>query len=224
MNKTKIPWADYTINPVKGLCPMACSYCYARAMYKRFKWNPEIRFEPETLLDLETVPQGSRVFIGSTIELFHDVMRPDWLDFIFWACEKRADITCIFLTKQPQNLPTWSPFPSNCWILVSATDHLQYITGLKYLRQIEATVRGFSFEPLLHKIDTSYDTLDWVIIGSQTQPTKHPPRENVNLILESCQDSLTPVFVKEPMASYYAIFREELPDELSHRVSIPTTR
>lgn len=30
MQKTKIPWADYTINPVKGLCPMACSYCYAR--------------------------------------------------------------------------------------------------------------------------------------------------------------------------------------------------
>ena len=44
MNLTKIEWCDYTINPVKGLCPMACSYCYARRMYKRFKWNPEIRF------------------------------------------------------------------------------------------------------------------------------------------------------------------------------------
>ena len=45
MNKTKIEWTDYTINPVKGLCPMACSYCYARAMYKRFRWNPEIRYD-----------------------------------------------------------------------------------------------------------------------------------------------------------------------------------
>ncbi len=37
MNHTKIEWCDYTINPVKGLCPMACKdnqdkeYCYARA-------------------------------------------------------------------------------------------------------------------------------------------------------------------------------------------------
>ncbi len=45
MNKTKIPWCDYTINPVKGLCPMACEYCYARKMYKRFKWNPVIRYD-----------------------------------------------------------------------------------------------------------------------------------------------------------------------------------
>lgn len=28
MNKTKIEWADYTINPVKGLCPMACPVCF----------------------------------------------------------------------------------------------------------------------------------------------------------------------------------------------------
>ena len=47
MNKTKRPWTDYTLNPVKGLCPMACPYCYARAMYKRFKWNPKIRITDE---------------------------------------------------------------------------------------------------------------------------------------------------------------------------------
>lgn len=48
MNKTKIPWCDYTINPVKGICPMHCKdnlgkeYCYAarpNGLYKRFKWN-----------------------------------------------------------------------------------------------------------------------------------------------------------------------------------------
>ncbi len=51
MNKTKIEWCDYTINPVKGLCPMVCSYCYARRMYQRFKRNPEVRFEPEVFID-----------------------------------------------------------------------------------------------------------------------------------------------------------------------------
>jgi DNA repair photolyase len=45
MTQTMIEWADYTLNPIKGLCKYACSYCYARKMYKRFKWNEEIRFD-----------------------------------------------------------------------------------------------------------------------------------------------------------------------------------
>lgn len=28
MNKTKIEWTDITLNPIKGYCPMNCSYCY----------------------------------------------------------------------------------------------------------------------------------------------------------------------------------------------------
>ena len=53
MSKSRIEWLrdpitgkqGFSINPVKGLCPVACKdndgkeYCYARRMYKRFKWN-----------------------------------------------------------------------------------------------------------------------------------------------------------------------------------------
>jgi protein gp37 len=94
---------------------------------------------------------------------------------------------------------------------VSATDHHQYLTGLRYLREVTAPIRGFSFEPLLRKIDTSYDTLDWVILGSQTQPIKHPSLENVQGILENCRQFNTPVFIKEPLASYIGIQRQEFP-------------
>ena len=51
MQKTKIEWTDYTWNPIKGLCPVDCklpdgrSYCYAKRIYQRFKWNPKIGFE-----------------------------------------------------------------------------------------------------------------------------------------------------------------------------------
>ena len=37
MNKSKIEWCDYTINPAIG-CKHGCSYCYAERMNKRFKW------------------------------------------------------------------------------------------------------------------------------------------------------------------------------------------
>ena len=70
MQKSKIEWTDYTSNPLKGLCPVACPYCYARGMYHRFKWNPDIWFEPRELETWKRIPAGSKVFVGSTIELF----------------------------------------------------------------------------------------------------------------------------------------------------------
>jgi protein gp37 len=218
VTKTKIPWADYTINAIKGLCPMDCKdnlgkpYCYARKMYKRFKWNPEIRFDWSVANDLGKMKDGSKIFWGSTMELFGDWIQPEWMRLIFEATKRHSDLTHIFLTKQPQNLIKYSPFPKNCWVLVSATDQQQYLTGLKYLRGIEATIKGFSFEPLLHKINTSYDTLDWAIIGCRTQPTRYPPLEHVNQIIEDADYLKTPVFIKEPLASYMNIKRQEFPE------------
>ena len=223
MARSKIEWLKnpdgsqgYSINPVKGLCPMDCKdlegkpYCYARKLYRRFKWNPEIRFDETVLTQaLYKTKVGDKIFVGSTMELFGDWIKFDWLLRIIEYTMMYPSRTFIFLTKQPQNLPI--KFPPNCWVLVSATDQHQYLTGLCYLRQIEATVRGFSFEPLLHKINTSYDTLDWNILGSQTQPVKHPPLEWVNLILQYAREFETPVFVKSPMAEYFGINRKEFP-------------
>ena len=56
MKKTDIEWCDYSINPVKGLCPVGCEYCFARRLYKRFKWNPEIRLDSEVLMPMTRLP------------------------------------------------------------------------------------------------------------------------------------------------------------------------
>ena len=80
MGRTKIEWTDFTINPVKGKCPMACDYCYARKMYDRFKWNPELRFDPTVFNNLPTKP--AKVFVGSTMELFLPQCEA-WLEKIF---------------------------------------------------------------------------------------------------------------------------------------------
>ncbi len=226
MRKTKIEWCDYTINPVKGLCPMACSYCYARRMYKRFKWNPEIRYyEPsDDFYEAKRHP-GAKVFIGSTLELFGEWVKPEWLDQIFEYCRRVPATTFIFLTKQPQNLTKWSPFPENCWVGFTATDDKSFHNGMAYYVStdnykpaIEANIRFISFEPLLSKIKHSdFDALffkgdvDWIILGSQTQPIRHPPREWVDEIITAANKVKIPVFVKEPMASHFNIHRQELP-------------
>ena len=223
MNKTN-RLVDYTINPVKGLCPMACSWCYARRMYKRFKWDEEIRFALGAWLqmkhDIAINLTPSRYFVGSTIELFGDWIDDLWLRTILETISLYKKHTFLFLTKKPEKLIKWSPFPDNCWIGASVTANGDMTKAYYGLSQIEASVKFISFEPLLGSIGMSDHInikkyVDWVIIGSRTQPVKHPPIEWVNEIVRAADKARIPVFVKETMASHYEIQRQEFPDKES---------
>jgi len=205
MQKTKIEWCDYTINPVKGLCPMACDYCYARRMYKRFKWNFEIRYDQTVFFGLPY--KSARVFVGSTIELFGDWVKPEWLETIFTICRQHNEHIFIFLTKQPQNLNKWSPFPENCWVGVSAIDYRHATDGCRWLDNVQAKTKFLSIEPLLswgESINTSaaenwFSDLGWLIIGAQTPYNKKtaPKLSWVQEILVAASNAGNiPVFMK----------------------------
>ena len=208
MSKTKIEWCDYTINPIKGLCPVDCkdnqgkSYCYARAMYKRSNWNSEIRFDKE--VPIYGFPTGSKVFIGSTIELFGDWVKEDWLKTIFANVRQSPDVTFLFLTKQPQNLINWSPFPDNCWVGVSVTTKAQLRPAIWKLSDIQCNKRFLSLEPLLENVLDQIlpaewdDAINWVIVGQQTPSAKAtlPKIGWVQEIVEACDKAGIPVFLK----------------------------
>jgi len=207
MGKSKIEWLKhpdgsqgYSINPVKGLCPVACDYCYARAMYKRFKWDETIRFDWSVVNDLAKIKKPSRIFWGSTIELFGKWIDPSWmrliLDYIKDYCPQH---THIFLTKQPQNLIKYSPFLNNCWVGVSATNQDMYDSAVYHLNRIDTKVKFISLEPLLSKIHLpNYKDVDWIIIGSQAPFSikTFPKWEWIKEIIEACDKTNTPVFLK----------------------------
>ncbi len=216
MLRTRIEWVNnpdgsqgYTINPVKGLCPVACSYCYARRLYKRFKWNPEIRYDIAHHLPLDKLTKPSRIFMGSTMELFGDWVKPEWMLDMMSTPKSYPQHTFIFLTKQPQNLIKWSPFAENCWIGVTATNPEQIRLAFKHLHyDIKASVKFISFEPLQGMIFSSDNVIEryikasgvnWVIIGAQTPYSKKtfPKWEWVKEIIEACDKANIPVFLKE---------------------------
>ncbi len=208
MSKTKIEWCDYTINPVKGLCPVGCSYCYARRMYKRFKWNTEIKFNIDWMDALPGALKPSKIFTGSTMELFGDWIKPAWIRDILQVVSALPWHTFIFLTKQPQNLTKWSPFPENCWVGVTATNEDTWIEALHGLYDYEARVKFISFEPLLNRIILrNLNLLDpkiinWIIIGQQTPPSvkTQPKIEWIREIVEAAGKAKIPVFLKDNLA------------------------
>jgi len=225
VQKTKIEWCDYTINPVKGYCPVGCPYCYARRMYDRFGWDKTIRYDPWAWMKIpafSTIDQ--RFFVGSTIELFGDWVKDEWLKDIFSHCRDkyREHQTFIFLTKQPQNLVKWSPFPPNCYIGVSvdATDNAplgrMIYTGFD---RIKATVKFISFEPLLassrlDKRDLEDAGINWLIIGAETgNRNGKPPLSEVHKwageIIRAADEAGIPVFLKDNLK--WPVKRQEWP-------------
>ncbi len=238
MNKTKIEWCDYTINPVKGLCPTACKdnqgkeYCYARRMYKRFKWNPEIRFYSRWYSELPFI-KPSKIFIGSTIELFGDWIPDEWLGQIFRLCSEMSQHTFIFLTKQPQALIKWNPFPDNCQVGVTATNQEQSDNALQYLLNIKAKVKFISYEPLLGAIHfypgaflNGKPYIHLIIIGQQTPIKKvtMPKVEWIQEIVEAADKAGIPIFEKYNLVGLLPIeepFYKQMEDGWSIRQEFP---
>lgn len=214
--QTKIEWVrnddgtqGYSINPVKGKCPMACSYCYARRLYDRFRWNPEIRLDLNTLMQFLLFPSDSKVFVGSTIELFGEWVKSEWMQTIFDHAKERPDVTFIFLTKRPKNLAKWSPFPKNCYVGVSVTTNAVFCDALYSLRDIKAGVKFISFEPLLEEIPmpcvigNPLEVCDWIICGQQTPVSVKtaPKLEWIKEIVEAADKARIPIFLKNNLST-----------------------
>jgi protein gp37 len=178
---------------------------YLNPYYKNMYLHPEIRYDDWVWQENPHIPKGSKVFVGSTIELFGDWVKPEWLRCIFEYCEAVPSSTFIFLTKKPQNLIKWSPFPDNCWVGVSVTNRYQAHMAQQYLPNIEAKVKFVSFEPLLDDVTQAlmFSALimrcQWVIIGQQTPVSKktQPKIEWIQPILIAAHNAGNiPVFMK----------------------------
>ena len=203
MNRTNIEWTDFSWNPIKGACPQACWFCYARAMYKRFKRDPELSWDGRVPILSNKKP--SRIFICSTIEMFHPQIPKEWRDRIFRTIE--ADFnkkhTFQILTKLPQNIDR--PMPDNVWLGVSVTSYVDYHGSIGFLREAKAKTKFMSIEPLLKYgfpvlgfIGFPW-WLDWVIVGRLTgHGRKHDPKiEWIQSIIKDARNTDTPVFLKD---------------------------
>jgi protein gp37 len=169
-------------------------------MYMRFKWNPAVRYDPSAWLGLGNLKKPSRVFVGSTMELFDDRLSGVYLKWILEVPLEFPQHTFIFLTKQPQHLP--KKFLGNCWVGVTATDALTFDMACRHLYEVDAQVRFVSMEPFLSwqpwfsiKLPPH---LNWVIIGQQTPVSAktQPKIEWIREIVEAADKAGIPVFLK----------------------------
>ncbi len=213
------------------ICPVP--NCWARNQTQRFKKIYPYGFEPhiypEALLSPLHIKKPSTFAVGWTGDLVgyadpNMVIPVDYLaakvgvatacfqDALFGIIRQCPQHRFLFLTKNPERLPLWSPFPSNCEVGFSACNQEQFDKGITYLKQTVAKVKFISFEPLLGGIFLSRKPMEisFIVIGAQTRPTVLPRIEWVRDIVEACDRIGIPVWLKNNLSQHWG---GNLPEE-----------
>lgn len=182
MNKTKIPWCDYTWNPIVGCSRISegCINCYAEAIAKRFNqpWGHPV-FMPERLGQPAKQKTPSRIFVCSVSDIGHEEVKREWLYGIYDSMRMAPWHQYILLTKRPGNIE-YPLVPHFAWIGVTVESQSQ-IMRWEHLRLHWAGVAFASVEPMLGPVSfyssagTSYP--DWVIAGPENGPRARPCKD-----------------------------------------------
>jgi protein gp37 len=211
-NKTKIEWTEHTWNPTTGCTKISpgCKNCYAETLARRLKAmganGYENGFELSIMEDRLSQPLNRKsptiYFVNSMSDLFHEGIPDEFLDRVFEVIRKTPHHTYQILTKRAERLPLYfraRELPPNVWLGVSVEDKKYGIPRIDYLRQVNATVRFLSVEPLLEdigKVDLS--DIHWVIVGGESGAKARPMKpewvENIRL---QCKTQGSAFFFKQ---------------------------
>ena len=235
LSRSGIDYLDYAWNPYSGCRNQPAGICgpfkcWAETITGRFKHHYPNGFEPTCYVWALESPlhfkKPSRIGVAFMGDLFGDWMFDDTPIFGFSGEGTHRLIrnivgrcfwhTFIFLTKCPWNLPKWNPWPANCQVGVTVTNHTQ-LENAYLLSHVEAKVKFLSIEPLLERlglIDIRKDFVQGVIIGAQTGPGAVKPRIAwIEEITEAADRAGAKLFYKENLLKLYPELprRQEIP-------------
>lgn len=188
LSPTGIEYGDYAWNfasgcgnNVEGRCRAGGFKCWAYSISQRFEGHYPNGFKPtvypDALLSPLYLKKPSRILCVFMGDLFWDCSEFDpWREIVlrdkdgrvFFEGSLRDRImmtigqcphhTFLFLTKQPQNLVKFSPFPDNVYLGVTVCNQGMFDKAVYYLKMVDAKIKFLSMEPLLEAIDITFST------------------------------------------------------------------
>jgi len=115
------------------------------------------------------------IFVCDMSDLFGNGVPEEWTSQVLDRIKRSSHRNRYYLlTKQPQNLAKFSPFPDNCWVGVTVCNDKMLDVAADKLEDIQAGEKFISFEPLLERLTLSldyafyYSGVSWCIIGACT--------------------------------------------------------
>lgn len=209
---SKIEWTEKTWNPVTGCTKISpgCKHCYAEAMSRRltamgaagYENGFELTVHPGRLLQPTTIRRPTVFFVNSMSDLFHEDVPDSFIDQVMDTIRLTPQHTYQILTKRAERLPTYfatRKCPDNVWLGVSVEDRDHGLPRIDLLRQVDASVRFLSVEPLLEGLgEMNLTGIHWVIVGGESGPKARPMQKNwVEDIRLQCEDADAAFFFKQ---------------------------
>ncbi|MFG1364690.1 DUF5131 family protein [Xanthobacter versatilis] len=223
MAETSIEWTDATWNPVAGCSIMSagCTNCYAMRMAARLeamgvekyadltrksggraKWTGALYLDEKAL----SIPKGwvkpRNVFVNSMSDLFHPGVPVPFIRKVWDVMSQTPRHTYQILTKRPDRmaevLTAGFDILPNVWLGASVEDG-RVLHRLDDLREVPASVRFVSFEPLIGSVAAgSLDHIQWAIVGGESGPRARSMDPSwVDEIFDMCSDAGTAFFFKQ---------------------------
>jgi protein gp37 len=205
MNRTRIEWCDYTLNPIVG-CPHNCPFCYARRQAKRQKQRCQLcyQFTPhphlERLDQLLSIRNPSRIFIDSMWDWNAEGVKEKWLTIIIERMRECPQHTFQILSKRPERYARFEYSP-NVWLgtSVSTTSDCFRVRELSDLKA--ENIKFVSVEPIHEEIGFRFSSpIDWIIVGAETGQRKGKVKaesEWIDSIIENARTARIPLFIKD---------------------------
>lgn len=207
MSDTKIEWAEKSWNPISGCSPVSegCQNCYAERMAKRLagrfgypKDDPfRVTLHAERLNDPLKWKKPTKIFVCSMGDLFHPLVKDEWIRFIWWGMVHTKLHQFLILTKRPIRMKEflekfYGQFferiefmtPDNIWLGVSVENQKRADERIPILLQIPAKVRFVSVEPMLGPVDlariklSQHTTFDCLATYAYSNPNHVPYQGN----------------------------------------------
>lgn len=215
MEKTKIQWADATVNFWSGCKKVSegCKGCYAYRILSGQLKDPKIVIKAgkHKFDEALTWEEPKRIFTCSMSDFFIEEA-DDWREEAWDVIRKTPHHNWLILTKRPERIKKclpkdWGEGWDNVWLGVSVETQ-KYMNRAYLLAEIPAKVRFISAEPLLEELDftkvpTILDKFHWCIVGGESGNEKgqYMFRECneawIEKIITDLKDSQVKVFVKQ---------------------------
>lgn len=205
MRTTKIEWTDKTWNPITGCSKKStgCLHCYAEAMTRRLKAMGlekysngfEIALHEECISEPLSWKGTHNIFVCSMSDIFHEKVPFEFVEKLFETINRTPQHRFQILTKRAERMSEYfssHSIPKNVWLGVTVeASSTKY--RIDYLRELHATVKFLSCEPLIEDLgEIDLCGIDWVIVGGESGSQARPMKEewvlNIKKQVES-QDS-----------------------------------
>lgn len=190
--QTAIEWTERTWNPAVGCSKVSpgCAHCYAEVMARRLKAMGvngyengfEVTLLPNRLEEPLLRKTPTIYFVNSMGDLFHEDIPDEYIRQVFDVIRRAPQHTFQVLTKRASRLTDYFKTdqpPANAWLGVTVENRSHGVPRIQSLRQVQATVRFLSVEPLLEDLgEIDLTGIHWVIVGGESGPKARPMKQD----------------------------------------------